>query len=42
VAAFFKDVSEKSNYSPTNSSIRVIKDVMKHPFMKGAALATLR
>jgi serine/threonine protein kinase len=42
VAAFFKEFSEKSNYSPTNSSIRVIKDVMKHPFMKGAALATLR
>lgn len=41
VAAFFKEFSE-SNYSPTNSSIRVIKDVMKHPFMKGAHKAVLK
>lgn len=40
-AKFFKDVDELS-YQPKNSSVKVISDFMKHPFMKGAHKAVLR
>tara|TARA_B100000287_G_scaffold101859_1_gene94124 strand:- start:3223 stop:4059 length:837 start_codon:yes stop_codon:yes gene_type:complete len=40
-ATFFRDFGER-NYDPTNSSIRVIKDAMRHPFMKGAHKSVLK
>ena len=39
--AFFKECSTWS-YTPKDTSVKVIADVMKHPFMKGAQRAVLK
>lgn len=39
---FFDEFNEKEDYEPTDSSMKVIADVLKYPFMKGAHRAVLK